>query len=333
MRNFEAYLMNVIKEQYEDMMEALHNLNDEELDNLYLDDEGNVITSDKEFLLKHKDKILTEEIYDAVYSFISQICLLEERDITRLIAYLCTHYYIRNYDNKDNQAVLKYLANTDIKNIVELFYSNSDFGIDLVKSFYMNSVNEEKYYETKEQISKDKRDQELNKLFEVAFPERIFTINQKLREVVCNLYDYYIEMGCTDKEALSLTWDYFLMNFDPLHELEDMGFDEAEILFYKNYTIGLIIGDLYEDVSNKPLVNTDNYYGKIAQLLPVLLTNFGEIAIPGDVDVRNRMLKYFILLQNDPAKKKSNREKTHSDGRELQLKKVNPIYILDELTF
>lgn len=95
--------------------------------------------------------------------------------------------------------------------------------------------------------------------------------------------------------------------------------------------LGLIIGDLYEDATNTPLVKTENNAGKVAQTLPVMYAMIGRIGIPQDPEVRNRMLKYFILLQNEPNKMASNRERMHNENREDILKRVNPYFLLDEL--
>ena len=329
--NFEMYLMDIIKDQLDEYLEIVYEYDEDELTSLYYDEDGKPL-SNRDFIYKFKDKIMSEEVINAVYAFITQISLLEEKDFTRLVAYLSTHYYIANYNNKKNQPVLKFLVDSDISKIVELFYKNERFGEDLVSSFLKNNIDEEKYNKTKEQINKDNKGNDLNSLYQIAYPPRMFTLNQKLREIINNLYNYYISLGCNDIEALELTWGYFFNDLDPLNELEDIGCYDEDKELYKRYMIGLIIGDLYEDTANGPLVKTDNPSGLIAQALPIYFVNSGIIGLPSDPEVRNRMLKYFIILQDDPEKMKSNREKTHMDNREMQLKKVNPAYLLDELT-
>ena len=49
--------------------------------------------------------------------------------------------------------------------------------------------------------------------------------------------------------------------------------------------------------------------------------------------MRNRILKHFIVLQDEMDKRKDNRKKTYQDNRIEILKKANPMYKLDELTF
>ena len=331
--NFESYLMETLKEQFEDMMIALEQVKEDNIDSLYRDSNGKYFDTDSEFIRAHRKKIFTEEMMDAVYTFITQISLLEEQDLTRLIAYLSSQYYINHYDVDKDKSVLSYLSKVDIKDIVTLFFENECFGRDLVSSFYRNALNPKGFYENKEKIREDGKVADLDRLYNIAFPEEIFTLNQKLRQIICNLYNHYINRGYSDQEALEITWCYFTLNVDPLHELEEFGYEEEQIPYMKKYMLGLIIGDLYEDTANQPLVKTDNYAGRIAQIMPVLMTTIGRFQIPQDPVVRGRMLKYFILLQDNPDKMKSNREKTHAEGREMVLKKVNPFYVLDELTF
>ena len=331
--NFEQYLMEILKEEFENMMISESQVDDFDVEKLYRDEDGNLYDSDSAFISAHKDKIFSSELMSEIHMFITKVDVLDEKDLTKLVAYLASQYYVDHYDIQDSQTTLRYLATTEMDRIVELFMTNEWFGRDLLNSFYRNSISSKRFYSNKRKIQEDGKAKVLDRLYNVAFPPQTFTINQKLREVICNLYNYYISRGYPDKEALEITWHYFFNNLDPLHELEELGCDEYQKMVYKKYMLGLIIGDLYEDTVNKPMVDTESYKGRMAQVLPVLLTTFGQVAIPGDEEVRGRMLKYFILLQDNEEKKKSNRKKTHDDGREKQLKKVNPGYILDELTF
>ena len=143
--NFESYLYDVLKEQYEDFMSALYGFNDDNIDLIYINRNGEYYDSDKAFLLDNKKQLLNEEMMDAIYTFITQISLLEDVDITRLVAYLSIHYYKRHYTDKECASVLRYLVNSDIKDIVELFFNNDIFAKDMLSSFYTNQVDEDKY--------------------------------------------------------------------------------------------------------------------------------------------------------------------------------------------
>ena len=331
--NFEQYLMEILKEEFEDMMISEGQVDDFSIEKLYKDENGNYYDSDSAFINAHKDQIFSQKLMSEIHMFITKVDFLDEKDMTKLVAYLAAQYYVGHYGVADDERTLRYLATTEMDRIVELFMNNEWFGRDLLNSFYKNAITSKRYYMNKRKIQEDGKAKVLDRLYNVAFPPQTFTLNQKLRDVICNLYNYYINRGYPDKEALEITWHYFFNDLDPLHELEELGCDEIQKMAYKKYMLGLIIGDLYEDTVNKPMVDTESYKGRMAQVLPVFLTAMGQIAIPGDEEVRGRMLKYFILLQDNKEKMKNNREKTHTDKREKQLKKVNPGYILDELTF
>ena len=331
MMNYEVYLIDVLKDQLADYMKTVYEYSEDELDELFLDDEGNQI-SNRDYLFKHKDIILSEDIINAIYGYVAITNPLEKDNMPKLVAFLASHFYVANYNNRSNQTVLRFLVESDIQVVTQLFRENETFGEALISSFFRNSLEEKRYNSTMEQIKKDNKEDELETLYQIAYPPRMFTLNQKLREVVCNLYNYYINLGCNDVEALELTWGYFFNNIDPLNELDELGFDEMEKEVYKRYTVGLILGDIYEDLGNEPLIQSAHPKDMIAQILSAFFVKIGIIAIPDDPEVRNRMLKYFIMLQDEPQKMKSNREKTHQDDRIMELKKVNPSYILDELT-
>lgn len=331
--NFEKYLIEVLKEEFEDYMRTVYELDDEQVEKLFKDENGKIYDSDYDFIKANADNVLSDDVMNAIHMFVTKIDCLEETEIPKLVAYLASQYYIRHYKVGKDSAVLSYLAKADIKDMQTLFMENEMFGSDLLKSFYQNANDPEVFYENKKQIQEDGKIGDLDRLYNIAFPPRIATLNQRLREIVCNLYNFYIDRGYSDQEALGITWEYFFQGLDPLNQLDELGCSEEEKPFYRKYTLGLIIGDMYEDFANKPLIDTENPHGRTAQLYPVLLTVMGRIRIPVIPEVRERMLKYFILLQNAPEKLKSNRERTHAEGREKTLKKVNPAYILDELTF
>lgn len=332
MMNFETYLIDAVKDELDEYLETVYEYDEDQLTALYFDEDGKPLEH-KDFMVNFKDKIMSDEIVNAVYGFVAITNPLEEEYMPRLVAYLAAHYYIDNYNVKKNQTVLKFLVESDIKGVVDLFYKSEQFGEALISSFFKSFIEEKRFAETKKQIKKDNREKELTSLYEIAYPPRMFTLNQKLREIVCDLYNYYISLGSSDVEALELTWRFFFEDLDPLHELDELGLEEEEEKFaYKRYTLGLIIGDIYEDVANKPFINSDDPELVIAQSLPIFFVNMGIIGLPGDANVRNKMLKYFILLQDDPKKIKSNRQKTYQEDRIIELKKVNPAYILDELT-
>ena len=130
-----------------------------------------------------------------------------------------------------------------------------------------------------------------------------------------------------------MTWMYFFQDTDPLGELDKMGIDFTTKMFYKKYALGLIFADLYEDVCNESIIQSEYMADRAAQFAPLIAMELGAIAIPADEGTRNIVLKHFILLQDEKDKMEKNREKTHKDGRIKELKKFNPLYRLDEMKF
>ena len=112
-----------------------------------------------------------------------------------------------------------------------------------------------------------------------------------------------------------------------------MGVDQESKNVYKRYMLGLIYADVYEDACNSSLIDSENMLDRLADTVSVVGLSFGYIGIPKEENVRNRILKHFIVLQDEMDKRKDNRKKTYQDNRIEILKKANPMYKLDELTF
>ena len=222
---------------------------------------------------------------------------------------------------------------TKLEDIARLFKDNYDFGMEMLRTYFRSLVETETYNNNRKLIF-DKNDQaKLVELENENIYVKIRTLNNMLRDVICNIYNHYIENGCDDIEALNNTWMFFIKDFDPVGELENLGMDFRTKQLYKRYLLGLIYGDLYEDVCNNSIIDSSNFEDRMADVIPILSVRTGMITIPAEEGIRNRLLKHFILLQNEKKKMSENRKKTYNDGRIKELKKVNPFYPLDELTF
>lgn len=327
--DFNKYLLENLLDCYEEYCACTQEMSEEEIDAMYINDEGNEM-SDEEFFFEHYDDVLEEDVVDALYAFICDMGIQHEIDLDRIVSFLCARYVIHHYDSS---TVTNYLRVTDIKDIVNLFVENINFGMALVKDHFDAMLNQEKYNKNFNVAKENKDDIALNKFANKAFYEKIQTLNDLLRNVVCNIYDHYISCGCDDVEALNMTWMYFFQDTDPLGELDKMGIDYETKFFYKKYALGLIFADLYEDVCNESIIQSDNFEDRAAQMTPLLAVRLGAITLPADEGTRNRVLKHFILLQEEKEKKQKNRKQTYKDGRIKELKKFNPLYKLDEMKF
>ena len=327
--DFNKYLLENLLDCYEKYCSFAQEMSDEDIDAMYFDTEGHEL-SDEQFFFEHSNDVLGEEVIDALYTFICDMGTQHEIDLDRIVSFLCGRYIVHHYDSS---TVTNYLRATDIKDIVDLFVNNINFGMALVKDHFDAMLNHEKYSKNFKVAQENKDDIALNKFATKAFYEKIQTLNNLLRGVICNIYDYYISNGCEDVEALNMTWMYFFQGTDPVGELDKMGMDDKTKFFYRQYSLGLVFADLYEDVCNDSIIQSDNMEDRAAQIAPLLAMRIGAITLPADEGTRNRVLKHFILLQDEREKMESNRKKTYQDGRIKELKKFNPLYKLDEMKF
>ena len=324
--DFNKYLLENLLDCYEQYCCCALEMKQEDIETMYYDSEGHEM-SDEEFFFENHDEVLEEEVVDALYTFICDMGQQKEIDLERVVSFLCGRYIVHHYDAS---IVTNYLRVTNIKDIVNLFVENINFGMDLVKNHFDAMLNAEQYNKNMKTIQSNKDEVALTKFATNVYYESIKTLNDLLRGIVCHIYDHYVSCGCEDVEALNMTWMYFFQDTDPLGELDKMGIDYDTKFFYKKYALGLILADLYEDVCNESIIQSENMEDKAAQIAPLLSVRLGAITIPADEETRNRVLKHFILLQDKKEKMVSNREKTYQDGRVKELKKFNPLYKLDD---
>lgn len=325
----EKFLMDILFDMYEAYLEC-QGILENDFDALFWDDNGYEI-SEEDYLKEHFDEVLSEEIIDAVYCQIIEDGLPKEYNFKEFINLLLSRYYLYRYNSDDT--VIRYLKKTNLDDIIYLFKENYDFGVDLIKTYYLSLINSKRCDDNRKIIYENHDEDTLVSFEKNSIQYQVVFLNDLLRNVICNLYNHFISNGCDDITALNLTWSYFTDNFDPLGELDQMGVDQDSKSIYKIYMLGLIFGDVYEDACNKSIIDSENEMDRFADVVAVVGLTLGRIGIPQEENVRNRILKHFIFLQDEKDKKKENRKKTYEDGRIEVLKKVNPTYKLDELTF
>lgn len=297
---------------------------DEDFKKLIVDEMG-IPISEKEYLIKNK-----------FYNNGMIACVLESilnnpltYDHNELLKELLTRYFIFNYEDKSKESVLEFIRNSSFDIIFDLFENNTFFGIDLFTSYFDSIRDEKKYFINRGKVLASDRDFKILK----EYDKNINPLNRLLKESIVKLYDNYINSGFSDIDALSYTWAYFTHNFMP-DELFDE--DTEDLLLepeIKRYSLFLIYADLYEHAMNQKVSYSDNEKENIASFLPILIVSFSMHVIPNDVEVRNRLLKHFILLQDDKEQMKENRIKTYNDERCLALKKYNPYFTGDEIRY
>ncbi len=327
-----TYLLETLLDCYEKYCSFVKEMSQDEIDSMFLDDNGMEI-SDREFFYYNNDNILNDEVIDSAYGFIVDMAEQGENDINKIVSFLSGKYFLFRYGE---DSVVKYLGSAELEEIVRLFKENVPFGISLLKNYFESILDKEKCDEKKKAILENGDMETFNKfenngLYQVI--ESLKCLNDLLRGILVRLYDHSISNGCDDETALSNVWSYFFSDFDPLHELDDMGMDEYSKKWYKKYMLNLIMADLYEDVCNEPIIQSINPKDCAAFTAPILSMRMKSVALPADAEIRNRLMKAFIILQHDKEKRKQNRIKTIKDERILELKHFNPLYMLDEIEF
>lgn len=326
----EKFLIEHLVDSYYQYSEVVENKTEEEIDELFVSEDGDEL-SDKEFITAYSEDVFTDEIFDSLYATIVDFSMVGEIDINKVVAFLAGKYYIFNYNIAPS--VVGYLRNTSIEEIARLFKENYDFGLDMVRSYFKSLIDTEVMENNRQTIYENNDQDKLLEFEKVNEIIKIQSINQILRGVIVDIYNHFVSNECDDIEALNNTWMFFIKDFDPVGELENLGMDFRTKQLYKRYLLGLIYGDLYEDVCNNSIIDSSNFEDRMADVIPILSVRTGMITIPAEEGIRNRLLKHFILLQDEKKKMSENRKKTYNDGRIKELKKVNPFYPLDELTF
>lgn len=326
----QRFLIENLVDTFNNYCECVLGVTSQEFDQLFFNSEGEEL-DDLAFILENHERIFIDEVFDGLYGSIIDFGTVKEIDLNQVVAFLASRYYVFNY--KTQASVVNYLKNSNLNDVVQLFIDNYDFGMDMVKGYFYSLIDSKRYDDNRKVIFDNKEQEGLLKYEKECEVVKVTTIHNILRDVICNLYNYYISNGFDDITALDYTWNYFIYDFDPINELESLGVDESTKQNYKIYALRLLYSDLYEDVCNKSIIQSENYADRVADVVPLLSINMGFIGVHADQGIRNRMLKHFILLQDERKKRKENREKTFNDGRIKQLKKVNPFYQLDELTF
>ncbi len=325
-----SFLVENLVDTYNNYCQCVLGMSNEEFDLQFFDDDGNTI-SDLDFIKDNYKQVYNTEVFDSLYGSIVDFGEVREIDLEQVVAFLVSKYYVYNYQS--SPTLINYFKNTKLEDIIYLFKTNPDFGIDLIRTYFESLLYEERLEENRKVIYANNDQERLLEIEKKCSILSVTTINDYLRNHICNLYNHYISEGCDDIEALNNTWLFFINGFNPTDDEQEFGVDQATRRGYAIWALRLIYSDLYEDVCNKSIIQSDNYDDRLADMVPLLSIQTGIIGIHAEEGIRNRMLKHFILLQDEKRKKKENRQKTYKDDRVKQLKKVNPLYVLDELTF
>lgn len=329
--NIEEFLAEIFIDFYEQEMIASGQVIDsEDFDSLFYKDDD-VQLSDIEFVEEYLDEICDDYIIDGVYNYLIDDGCEFDFSIERIVSHFIINYIYDNYCNQELSSIMKFLKVTDLKNVVILFLTNPMFGKSIIKSYLKNYVTKIDYDFVKKKIE-DNNDSELLTKW-IIISSSYYSLNELLRRNIIDLYDYFISHGCGNIDSINNVWAYFTKDFDPLGKLNDMGVDYDTKQKYKLYTLKIIYSDVYEDVLNGPIIDSVNTEDQTANYFIVNSIKSNNCLIPQDEDIRNRIMKHFLLLHYEKDKRIENRRVTINEGRQAILAKTHPGYILDDFDF
>lgn len=326
----DSFLMESLIDLYDFELEINNECLENTFEGWHLNDDGSIM-SDEEFFFSNYSEILHESILEELHLLIIDDGMEKDFSLKQFVNFFASKYFVYNYGNGNN-SVINFFKNSSIDEIEDLFVENITFGIEMIKSYFFSLLDEKRYINNRKKIyANNDEDTLIN--FEVgSYNKNEVSTNYKLRKHIYDIYNYYISNGFDDISALDYTWNFFFIGLDPIGYTEKINMEYYEVISYKQKLLCLIYSDVYEDICNNSIIISDNYLDRMALVVAIMSVNTGFINIP-EKDIRNRILKHFILLRDDIEKRKENRKKTYTDERVLQLKKVNPSYLTDELTF
>ena len=135
----EEFLFDILFDMYEAYLEC-QGMSQNEYDSMFFDENGYEI-EEKEYLLEHRSDVLCDEVIDAVYTLIIEDGLPNEYNFNNFINLLLSRYYLYRYNPDDT--VIRYIKKTDIEDIIRLFKENYDFGMDLLRNYYLTLIDKE----------------------------------------------------------------------------------------------------------------------------------------------------------------------------------------------
>lgn len=322
------FLNRNIIDIYGEYVKKWEGVSAEEFDSSFILENNQWMSDDEYISLNYKD-MYNDMVFEELYIFICDEGIEKDISLERIVSFLASKTYVYNYDNKK---LIYFLDNSSLEEIINAFIDNYDLGMFLVKSYFWALVDKKRYDKKRKEITDSKSDGRLLILENKALNDKVITISSILRDIICNLYNFYIANGCDKKTAANNTWEYFIKDFDPLGELDKMGYDLRTKRVLQYLALVIIYSDLYEDICNEAIIDNEDINNRKIKVFISMSVHLNTITIPSDEELRNDLLKYFILLHDEKEKRKVNRERTHIEKRIQILKKVNPIYFLDELT-
>lgn len=330
--SLELYIITLLIDNFEDYNSVLKEMNEANYDNFFIDKDGNKLDYLVVFFTRSKYMII-DDVIDSLYTY-----LVEMEDellypISKIVNYLCRKFVTYSYNNDDVflKDIIGYIENNNLENVVKRFKDDYDFGMTLLDNALQGIANPKKCYKNLGNILEDGKIYQVNKWFD---KDGIFlegSYNDDLRDCICSLFNHLISIGFSQKDALKYTWQFFERDFDPTGIIAKYG-NEYFPFILKAEILKLMYADIYEDICNNGKEKYLTLEERKMVVAVFIAVHFNYLVLPYP-EIREVFLNRFLNLRYDYIQRKENRSKMYQDERINLLKKVNPSFRYDELTF
>lgn len=329
MENIFDYLLDLLVDAFEIYLTFAQDFNlDDSRKNL---SEENKAAYNKFIFAANGEIMCEEQVLDTFYanliSFESELAY----PLKRIISFLVGRYVMFCYNDDDKVLQMAFFSLASADEVLEKFKENYYFAIDLISTAFKSFLNEKKVYENIAYALANNESYSINKWLADENDEIEASLNEELRNSICNMVDKLVQDGVKYQDALDYVWQFFTRNFDPTGIISKYG-DEKKPEFIKQEILNIMYSDVFEDACNRHDLDKLDYEERFMMMTVILSVYSGAINVPSE-QIRKDFLARFIDLRYDYEKRKKNRCASYENGNINLVKKVNPSYQYDELTF
>lgn len=275
------------------------------------------------------DIICNEQVLDAFYDNLISLENELAFSLEQIVAFLASRYTMFCYDDKTQE--LNYLNNSSLEEVLERFKEDYDFAIEIIDKAFKSFLNKVKINHNIALSLANNDSYLINKWLYNENDEIEANLNEELRDSICNMIDKMVQTGIKYHDALEYAWQFFTRNFDPTGIIEKYG-DERNPGHIKQEILNIMYSDVFEDACNRHNIDELDYDDRFMMITVILAVYSGIIRVPSE-QIRKEFMARFIDLRYDYEKRKKNRCASYESGAIQLVKKVNPSYSYDELTF
>ena len=267
-----------------------------------------------EYLNANYKNMLREDVINYIYENIKNIQPPNKLKSSEVIALLIRKFIMFNYD--ENNFLIKYLSMNNCTDVYQFFCENYYFAKELITSYYGNlkKISEEKMTPAVGLMAKFDSNFEIN------------VISQMLRDAFHRMYSSLESLAKTMGQTPGNLFLLVLSGYAIIGGNSQMEEDLNLLRAYKPYLFRLIYADVYEDlIATGVFANSDRKISIVVK--NAVEKNSYELDL--DAEKLDILLGYFNYLAGNQEKRNANRKVVKNKDLD-NLKKINPLWILDE---